>query len=313
MRIVTKMSIINYSFFFVLSFTLLFIANSQIIPPLARCADLSDNSTCLLTQVKVSKSNPNFRIQSPNPLEVRSTFINDSVVPVLTGNICKKFVNLRSLVAIRILIEDILEDAFKDCRNLISLDLSGNQIKHISNVLFQNTVQLKYFYVESNFLKYIPDGLFSSISTLSAFSINHNRLKEVPINALSNQRELIILGIHSNDILNFNEDTINKMFPNLQTIEFNNNKLSCDRQFDIQEYFAENNVSTPYTALPRYRYHQINQIGSVFCVGDVDWTGLYYKRVAEGEEIEQLKVQVDNLEHQLESTLQVVEKLLRKI
>lgn len=286
---------------------------SQIIPPLARCEELGDNSTCLLTQVMVSKSRPNFRLRSPDPDQVRSVFIKDSVIPLLTGNICSKFLNMRSLTGNRISIEEIREDAFEDCTRLISVDLSENQIKRISGGLFRNSPALKYFYLESNFVKHVPDDLFKDNPDLAAFNMNHNRLKEVPVKALEHLHDLTVLSLHSNDILNLNEEKINELFPNLQTIELNNNQISCDRWFEIQDSFNEARVKTTDTGLPRNRYHEIIQIGNFFCVGDVDWTGIYYKRVAESGEIERLKEQVRALESQLEITLDHVAELLEKI
>lgn len=285
---------------------------AQIIPPIARCEDTGDNTTCLLSNVKVSKTRPNFRIRSPSPDDVRSVFITNSTVPVLINNICNAFLNVRSITAQRIYIEEIREDAFEDCTRLISLDLSDNVIKSLPDRLFQNVISFNYLYLDSNFIKEIPDGLFGAGTALKAFNLNHNRLKEVPVQVLKKFKDLTCLQVHSNDILNFNEKEIVETFPSLQSFEFNNNQLSCDRQFKIQEYLRDLRISFPYTALPRQRFHLVNTIGFYVCVGDVEWTGLYYKRVAENHEIEKLKQEVKELQTRIDDELDLVIDLLTK-
>lgn len=288
-------------------------ATSQIIPPLYRCADLGDNSTCHLENVTVSKSRPNFRIRAPDPNQVRSVFIEKSTIPLLMGNICANFLNMRSLTAANVLIEEVHEDAFKECFRLISVDLSKNALRQLPENLFWNNQDLNYLYLEGNFLKELPDQLLKSVTGLSALSLGQNRIKDVPFEALKNQKQLKVLQLHSNDILNIDEDKLVESFPDLQTFEFNNNQMSCDRLFEVHQYLIKKGVSVPYTAAARFRYHNILRVAEYWCLADDDWTGVYYKRVGENKKVEELEGKVKELEEQISSGMDSIKELLAKV
>lgn len=274
-----------------------------------------DPNICYLTDIQLAKDDPDFEIEVSDRSNIYTVYVEESKIPTLSSSLCKPFPNLINLYIFSAAIETISEDAFKDCPSLEFFDLRNNYLKNVPETLFQNSTNLEFLFLDGNLLEELPENLFSSSTKLKAVSINNNRIKDIPFSALTNNQNLEFLYLHSNDLIAYDIEQVLAQFPNLIGVSFNNNLLSCERYFEIVDLLNEREIRVISSTLPRQRFVQVQEVGQVYCLADVDWTGVYYKRIAESqqEQEEELLDKIKDTKIILSKKVNLIKKLLKNI
>lgn len=275
------------------------------------CQD-RDPNICYLKGIQLTKTETEFTIESIDRLTVQTIFVDESIIPIVSSSFCNSLPNLINIYINAAQVEEIQQDAFLPCQSLEFIDLHQNKIKQIPENLFSNSTKLQYLFLHSNYIRELPENLFINTPELNGISLGDNKLQNVPFEALRTNQKLQSLLIHTNDILTFDAERVVKQFPNLNLVAFNNNLLSCEIHLEIVDWFIEKGLRVSQSMDLRWRYVIVRKVGDVFCVGDVDWTGLYYKRVAEKSELENLKRRVEDVRSQLDDTMALLKESVSK-
>lgn len=276
--------------------------------PTYKCLDLEPRF-CYLRDINLTKKQPNFNIEIDNPDIVTHVFVQQSFIPLLSNSICKVFKNLESIQIKRAFIDEIAEDAFENCLNLDFVDLDENHLKELPETLFSNSTKLMFLFLSGNFLQSVPDNLLSNSEYLNILDLSKNKIQKLSLTSLETNERLEYLLIYSNDLLTFDGEKLLKKFPYLQGVAFNDNLLPCEQHLKLVEFFTENEIESYDLADGRQRFVRVQKVGDVFCVADVDWTGLFYKREVEQSDLEELRNSLDELKGQVEEKLNLIRNL----
>lgn len=128
-----------------------------------------------------------------------------------------------------------LNQSLEPLRNLISLNLTANQLSPQNNI-FQHLNQIKELHVGHNYLtnshiRYIsqlttlvvldvsynligslPSDLLSNLTKLEVFIINHNRLRSIHKHAFKNLERLNFLDFSNNELIRIEEEVLSGLF-----------------------------------------------------------------------------------------------------
>ena len=97
---------------------------------------------------------------------------NFSLIPI---NLPKNAISLNfSFNNLRFLTDDTFHDC---CSNITTIDLSNNNIQHISSSSFKNLLKLKILILNSNLLTLLDFNLFFNLTSLESLSLSNNRIQ----------------------------------------------------------------------------------------------------------------------------------------
>ncbi|XP_028134904.1 leucine-rich repeat-containing protein 15-like [Diabrotica virgifera virgifera] len=121
---------------------------------------------------------------------------------------------------------------FGEALKLQSLNLSHNNLSLLSPGVFYNMSNLKYLNMSYNNLKDFMFGTFDSLNNLDTLDISNNNFYTISasLHSLTSVNQLFIQNNHVQDI---NPDQLQTYFPQLKKIFFDNNNLSCDNVVNI--------------------------------------------------------------------------------
>ena len=115
---------------------------------------------------------------------------------------------------------------FMPLSDLISLDLSFDNITTLDSDVFQDLSNLQYLNIDSNQISELPEtGLLYNMKSLNYFSIEQNNLTRVPVNIFEGAVNLTYLDIANNKLEYLPED-IFRTTKYLREIYLNNNQLT---------------------------------------------------------------------------------------
>ena len=90
-------------------------------------------------------------------------------------------------------ITSISLETFQNLKNLLTLDLSVNQLARIENGTFANLTNLQYLDISYNYLASLDDFFFGDLKSLEQFYLVNNRIDKIGLstfNGLGNLKEL---------------------------------------------------------------------------------------------------------------------------
>lgn len=92
----------------------------------------------------------------------------------LPEKVHENFENLQAYVAIRCSIEDIFKENFERLTNLIILDLKGNKIQSISNLVFGDLENLRDLRLSQNKIKFMNEEAIAPLKSLQRLHLEEN-------------------------------------------------------------------------------------------------------------------------------------------
>uniref|UniRef100_A0A8C5Y9C3 Leucine rich repeat containing G protein-coupled receptor 5 n=1 Tax=Microcebus murinus TaxID=30608 RepID=A0A8C5Y9C3_MICMU len=104
------------------------------------------------------------------------------------------------------------------------LDLSMNNISHLSPNPLPSLRFLEELRLAGNALTYIPKGAFAGLYSLKVLMLQNNQLRQVPTEALQNLRSLQSLHLHNNRIHSLGKKCFDGLH-SLETLDLNYNNL----------------------------------------------------------------------------------------
>ncbi|XP_066586949.1 uncharacterized protein [Prorops nasuta] len=159
----------------------------------------------------------------------------------------EKFPYIKRLFLRNNKIESVDTDSFIDTYNLVTLDLSYNQIGFLAAEVFDKLNALRYLYINNNQLAYIPNicklvnleilnlsgngistvlsNTFCGLTKLTILHLNHNKINCIKDNAFENLISLKVLDLSENIIHTLPENWIHPQ-NKLETLILQNNNFN---------------------------------------------------------------------------------------
>lgn len=200
-----------------------------------------DNTGCLLSDVFLTKENYHFTpfADEVNSDQIKKVRILSGEVPKLGGCICNAFNNLDEINLYNLGLEEITEEAFRNCKELTSLVLTKNKLSQLEPNVFSVNTKLAELYVTDNQLdERVIDALPESLKILQ---LGDNKLKSFTLNkTLPNLRTLILTA---NELTDLDTGNLIQNLPELQNLFINDNDFKCDRLQQIRDEFKSKGVT----------------------------------------------------------------------
>uniref|UniRef100_A0A8C6M9L8 Vasorin n=1 Tax=Nothobranchius furzeri TaxID=105023 RepID=A0A8C6M9L8_NOTFU len=131
------------------------------------------------------------------PVTTRYLYIFNNNNFTLSNNDFKGLVELVSLDLSQNEIREVPDGVFESLSELKNLDLSGNQIAHISKDSFSGMVQLERLYLQGNHIQSIHWEAFDGLEMLLELKLQRNQLVSLPYLRFPN---LLLLDLSHNNI-----------------------------------------------------------------------------------------------------------------
>lgn len=190
-------------------------------------------SMCILNGVRTNRTNWLFHPTSTNNTKITHVLLDNSVMPVLTDELCKTFPNLQSLTLDDISLETITPNALHECKNLSSVSFYQNKVEKINVQTFEMNYELQHLILQNNSLRYFDGRALSSLKKLRHLSLSDNFLRELDLSSFPVIETLTELDIYVNNLKDLDVFLLVEKFPNLKNIFMHNNLFPCDRLLEI--------------------------------------------------------------------------------
>lgn len=134
-------------------------------------------------------------------------------------------------------LEIIDHDAFSNMKQLVSLDLSFNNIESLDRRLFSGLINLESLKLNHNRLKSLDENIFSNLKNLKELCLRNNQLEILDAKLFVGLKNLNELNLYNNEISNFDVRILDNL-PLIKRIHLSENKIN--NKEDIFNRFAEN-------------------------------------------------------------------------
>jgi hypothetical protein len=165
-------------------------------------------------------------------------------------NILKDLKNLESCFLSRNE-TNVIVGEFPNLENLITLDLTFNDISHLNQMVFFNLKSIKYLQLGCNKFADLQPGIFDSLTNLEELALNSNHLKKIRRGLFYSLVNLRSLFLYENDLVELDSDVFENLIQ-LKTLSLENNKLTelelrIFSQLDQLEFLnLKNNLLTSF-------------------------------------------------------------------
>lgn len=249
--------------------------------------------SCTFSGVRTSESDMYFHPSAASNNAVEKVEFNDSVIPILTNELCKAFPNLKELWMIDVSMKQILPKAFEQCKKLKVVGIIKNKLTELEPDMFKSNPLLEEFYFKSNLLKQIDGKMFQHVTSLTHLSISDNLLTEFPIHNFPKLPHLQVLYLYLNDLSDLDDAEFVRKFPNLTEVYLHNNLFDCDRLKVIVRTLNETGVAMKDWEKEKYtRNANLPKVENIECVQTLT-NGVLTKKVSDMEE------KIENLENKI--------------
>ncbi|KAK3862753.1 hypothetical protein Pcinc_031412 [Petrolisthes cinctipes] len=131
---------------------------------------------------------------------------------------------------------------FNSVENIMELDLSHNNLKHVPSPALKGLVLLRELNLAHNALTTLPTNAFTHTPHIVQLDLSYNSLVSVTIGALYNLTELEILNLANNRLSYFNASEFD-LLRLLRFIRVDGNPWQCDCHLrSLQQWFRDRNV-----------------------------------------------------------------------
>jgi len=139
------------------------------------------------------------------------------------GEVLIKFKNLQTLKLMGQRLEDISDNAFEVCHNLMILNIQFNDLTALPTQMLKNCEKLIIFKLTHTSLSEIPEDLFGSTKNLEDLIISNNQLTSLPKKLLQNMEKLKFFDAGSNFLTELSPDLfINCLYLRHVDLSYNN-------------------------------------------------------------------------------------------
>lgn len=152
----------------------------------------------------------------------------------------------------------IHKNVFTYLSKLVDLDLSCNAIEFIDNAAFSNNINLRKLQLAYNRLETLPTKIFRKMKNLNELDVSGNRLVQIWAESSPNSR--VALDLKNLAYLNVSFNVIQTVYltdiqvlPNIAVLDIKNNPLECSTHFQqVLKYVGKNNItaSDPFRGRP---------------------------------------------------------------
>lgn len=213
---------------------LLFAINSVISQELLFCSYENNNNTytCNIL-ILIQNESYNFTQISGTHLSENG---DDNVLAITTASgssavtipsiICDKFQNVETLSYISMGLRKINNDSFAGCSNVMSIDLSNNNIIEIPNGIFNSTKNLQKLILDSNQIQNLKPEWFRNLKSLEKLSLTSNMIEELPSRVFSDLTNLEEIFLDSNKLQVIHSESF-WMLLKLQVMIFVDNQIDA--------------------------------------------------------------------------------------
>lgn len=197
---------------------------------------------CTFTGIRTSESAPHFHPFASDNHTVEIVEFTDSVMPVLTDELCKVFPNLRELWADKLSMEEITPNALHECKKLTYVSFWTNKLITLDPTIFNGNPELETVSFQLNYLDAIDGKMFKHNQNLQRLCLAENFLRKLPLDQFPILEKLKVLFIQVNDLTDLDELELTRRFRNLKEIYMHNNVFDCDRLRIIIDALRRNNI-----------------------------------------------------------------------
>lgn len=200
---------------------------------------------CTFNQVKAQdKSTPYFLTPSSAiTTPVEKVQFNDSLISVLSDEMCKNFPYLMDLRVWFLDLSIINNGALDGCKRLKTINLHQNQLKSLDANLFSELTNLESVVLSENYLEWISTEMFeSSKLTLRNLDLSLNRLKVFTVSPHIRFWTLETLKLENNDLMDLDAVELLKRAPALTSVGVTGNKFVCQRTVAIKNALKGKNL-----------------------------------------------------------------------
>lgn len=183
-------------------FLYLFMTHKSFAQILSYNCNSSFQSWCYLSEIKQVSSMKHFKVvPHQNTSEIKGVLFVDSVIEVLTEDVCDALPYIVEFSAVSIGLTAVDENTFNKCANLRNIQLDNNKLTEIDVNLFKYSLKLEEIYIRSNMLQKI--SITTELPALRKVEIWNNSLSDIDV------------------------DTLLQKCPNLKWFHFDDNKIPC--------------------------------------------------------------------------------------
>lgn len=226
--------------------------------------------TCTFTRVITNVTHPYFHPSFPDPIKIEEVSVENSKYLVLTDEICKMFPNLKNLQLKQCFLKYINDGALNNCLNLISLDISNNDVTEVNRDLFKSNSKLEGISFSSNKISYVDTKMFTYTKNLISLDLDDNFLVHFDFQCLPILEKVAVFNINTNNLLNLDEKSLFEKFPMLTALGIDDNLLECRSLEILMKVIQEKEVEQLIDFGQRNRIpsYKTNLFEDVECLDD---------------------------------------------
>lgn len=221
---------------------------------------------CTFSGVRTTEAAPLFHPYASDNYTVEIVEFTDSVIPVLTNELCKVFPNLKELWADKLSLEKIHPDALHDCEQLVYVSFWTNKLKGVDSHVFDENLELETISFQLNFLNDIDGKLFHHNKKLHRLCLAENSLVKLSLESFPILEHLEELFLQMNYLTDLDDQELMRKFKNLKDIYIQNNMFDCDRLQVILDGLHKDNVEVKEVEHVNLRNTNLNHLDNVECV-----------------------------------------------
>uniref|UniRef100_A0A336MGY9 CSON015149 protein n=1 Tax=Culicoides sonorensis TaxID=179676 RepID=A0A336MGY9_CULSO len=198
---------------------------------------------CLISNIMLTKDEPNFTGLHYNPNVVESLYVLNSEMPLIRGEFCNTFPNLEKITLNADKIEAIDSESFKNCSKIKKFKLKTQSIEffEIKDNTFEHFNELKSLeFYNSKIIKIHPNA-FHGLGKLEYLDLSYNNFTFIHPDVFKPLKKLQILFLHENKFKDIPVEAIIK-FTELKEIYLQENYFDCWRLSNIIEKLDEAKV-----------------------------------------------------------------------
>ncbi|VDI62441.1 Hypothetical predicted protein [Mytilus galloprovincialis] len=201
---------------------------------------------------------------------------------------CEKMPLLQTIYIYNNLIEEITNETFANCHQLITLDIDDNKLKSIAKMDFSSLRQLRTLDLSGNAIEYMHPEAFRNLTSLKTLDLRSNAIEFIHPEAFHNLTSLEKLDLSNNAIEYVHPEAFRDLTL-LENLDLSSNEieainpevfrnLTSLERLDLGSNKIHNIEENTLRHLPnlRYLFMEENNISSINSISFQEMPNLYY-------------------------------------